>query len=522
LLNSVNYCIPCYFPDTLLITPELTPAASRALDAARLWAGRMGAAEVQPVHLLLGLLEEEQGRAALLLTRAGLSPAGVRQSLAAQAPLPSDQDPACVLPLAGSSVAVLQAARAVALDWTSERTVAGDHLLVSLLRSDESLVATLVPMGFSLARLESAAASPDGPVLRLDEPLELPEPVDQAGALRVLDAAANRAREALRVLEDYARFVVDDRFLTGELKQLRHELTGILSQLPADELLAARDTLRDVGTELSTAGELSRGCSSDVVQANCKRLQEALRSLEEFGKMRRSGIGQALEKVRYRSYVVERALLLGASARQRLADARLQVLVTGARCAAGLEWTVRQAIAGGARVIQLREKSLTDRELLDRAQRVGRWTRETGALFIVNDRADIARLVEADGVHVGQDELPVLEARRIVGPNALVGVSTHDLEQVRQALLDGASYIGVGPTFPSPTKAFERYPGLEFVRQATAETKLPAFAIGGINLSNIEAVVQAGGRRVAVSDAICQADDPQGAAAALVRALDRQ
>jgi thiamine-phosphate pyrophosphorylase len=127
--------------------------------------------------------------------------------------------------------------------------------------------------------------------------------------------------------------------------------------------------------------------------------------------------------------------------------------------------------------------------------------------------------VEADGVHVGQDDLPVKEVRRIVGPDVLVGVSTHNLEQVRQAVLDGASYIGVGPTFPSGTKSFAEFPGLEFVRQAMAETSLPAFVIGGINRETVHQAVVAGARRVAVSQAICQAEDPQMIAHELLQAL---
>src|SRR5205823_5073266 len=115
-------------------------------------------------------------------------------------------------------------------------------------------------------------------------------------------------------------------------------------------------------------------------------------------------------------------------------------------------------------------KSLSDRQLLERARQVRRWTRAAGVLFIMNDRPDIARLAEADGVHVGQDELPVKEVRRIVGPDVLVGVSTHNLDQVRQAILDGANYLGVGPTFPSGTKSFDEFPGRHFVRQVALET----------------------------------------------------
>jgi thiamine-phosphate pyrophosphorylase len=133
-------------------------------------------------------------------------------------------------------------------------------------------------------------------------------------------------------------------------------------------------------------------------------------------------------------------------------------------------------------------------------------------LFIVNDRPDIARLAEADGVHLGQDDVSVSAARRVVGPDVLIGVSTHTPEQVHQAVLDGADYIGVGPTFPSQTKSFEHIPGLDFVRFAASETSLPTFALGGINVGNVHRVIEAGAKRVAVSSAIALADDPAAVA----------
>ncbi len=172
-------------------------------------------------------------------------------------------------------------------------------------------------------------------------------------------------------------------------------------------------------------------------------------------------------------------------------------------------------------MFQLREKTLGDRELLERARAVRRWTRQAGALLIVNDRPDIARLAEADGVHLGQGDLSVKDARRIAGPDLLIGVSTHNLDQVRQAVLDGASYLGVGPTFPSRTKSFEEFPGLEFVRQASVETSLPLFVIGGISARTLPAAVAAGARRIAVSQAVCQADDPRAAVAELLEVLSR-
>jgi len=138
---------------------------------------------------------------------------------------------------------------------------------------------------------------------------------------------------------------------------------------------------------------------------------------------------------------------------------------------------------------------------------------------VMNDRPDLAALVEADGVHVGQDELPVRDVRRIVGPRMLIGVSTHSLEQARQAVLDGASYIGVGPTFPSRTKAFASFTGLELLREAAAAIRLPAFAIGGITLDRLDDVLATGISRVAVSAAIAQAASPGAAAREFQRRL---
>lgn len=352
-----------------------------------------------------------------------------------------------------------------------------------------------------------------------DHPRFSCNPSESIDAGRIMDAAANRAREAVRVVEDYCRFVLDDAFLSKELKELRHDLAETLAGLPPTILLEARETLRDVGTEIRTARETERHSLLDVVQANLKRLQEALRSLEEVSKLHRDGMGHRLEQIRYRSYTLERSILLGSDSRRRLADAKLYVLLTGSQCRHALDYTIREAAAGGASVFQLREKTLADRALLERARQVRRWTRETGTLFIMNDRPDIARLVEADGVHIGQDELPVREIRRIVGPGALIGVSTHDLEQIRQAIRDGASYVGVGPTFRSGTKTFSELAGLDFVRQAVAETALPAFVIGGVNRETIAAAVAAGARRAAVSQAIGQAEDPRQAAAELVQTL---
>ncbi len=486
--------------------PEMTPAVERALAVAqRLVRGRAAGA-MDPSDVLQGLLREEEGQAASLLRKAGVDPRRSRDAAEAEGDTP--------VPFSSSTQAALELAR----DAAPDRVVDSGHLLMALVSVDAALLQSLQSLGFDPAALKvestTTEATPPIPVSFV-----LTEAADDLSAGRVIDANNSRAREGLRVVEDYCRFVLDDAFLSGELKHLRHDLTSIVGTLLPTAQLAARDVQRDVGTSISTSQEYHRPSLQAIVQANCKRLQEALRSLEEFAKLHDARAAQSLEQMRYRAYTLEAAIWLGNTARERLADARLYALVGGDRCGAALDWTVREMAAGGVQVIQMREKGLSDRALLERARHMRRWTRDAGVLFIVNDRPDIARLADADGVHLGRDDMAVADARRILGPDALIGVSTHDLAQLRRAILDGASYLGVGPTFPSRTKEFSEFPGLDFVRQATAETSLPLFALGGVTSETIDAALAAGACRVAVGDALCGADDPRAVATELRRRL---
>jgi thiamine-phosphate pyrophosphorylase len=337
-------------------------------------------------------------------------------------------------------------------------------------------------------------------------------------AVRILDANLNRAREALRVLDDYARFGRNDRVLTEAVKRLRHDLVGAAELLPAGTLLAARDTPGDVGTTVTTTGESARSTAAHVAHVNLKRFQEALRSLEEYGKVLSPPFAERVEQLRYAAYTWERAFA-DTPVRELFAGAKLYVLVTAGACPRGWEWTVREAAAGGAAAFQLREKSLSDLDLLTRANEMRHLTRELGVLFVVNDRPDVAALVGADGVHLGQGDLPVAAARKIVGPETAIGVSTHSADQVRRAVQDGADYLGVGPTFPSSTKVFDHFPGPAFVSEAAGLTALPTFALGGISADNVGEVFRAGGRRVAVASAVTGSPDPRTAARAILAGL---
>jgi thiamine-phosphate pyrophosphorylase len=326
--------------------------------------------------------------------------------------------------------------------------------------------------------------------------------------VRILDANANRAAEGLRVVEEYARFALEDAHLASLCKQFRHDLAEVLKSVPESERNLARETLADVGTTLSAHGEYERASLREITLANQKRVEQSLRCLEEYGKSLSAEFAGGIERLRYRAYTLARALEITADSCRRLDSVQLYVLIGGHASCEAFETHAALLVQAGVHAVQLRDKSLCDRELLSRARILRRLTRGQGTLFIMNDRPDLAALADADGVHLGQDDLTVKDARAVLGPERLVGVSTHSLDQARQAVLAGANYLGCGPTFPSGTKRFAAFPGLDFLRQVHREIRLPAFAIGGIDLEQLAAVLDTGFTRVAVSGAITNAEQP--------------
>ena len=339
--------------------------------------------------------------------------------------------------------------------------------------------------------------------------------------LRIIDANANRAREALRVVEDYARFGLNDDPLCSKLKLLRHDLAEALADTLADAILC-RDTTGDVGTAIKAPGELTRDDLSHVIIAAGKRFGEAIRCLEEFAKTTDPAAAARLEQIRYRFYVLEQTVAFTLHPARRFAEVRLYVLITQSHCA-GRPWQqiAQQAIEGGADCLQLREKDIESGDLLRRAREFVALCRKRGVISIINDRADIALAADADGVHVGQTDLPAREARRIVGRDKIVGVSTHCIDHARQAVLDGADYIGVGPIFPSRTKQRDFVAGLDYARQVASEVAIPAVGISGITADNLSQVLATGLRAVAVTKSVAAAADPKAAASEMKAILVR-
>jgi len=341
---------------------------------------------------------------------------------------------------------------------------------------------------------------------------------------RILDASANRATEGLRVVEDYVRFVLDDAHLTELCKQLRHDLAASCAALPHAERCAARDTQHDVGTEITTDAESERTDAWDVCLASFERTKQSLRSLEEFSKVAPPELAGRFEAQRYRLYTLEKAIGIAQDSCSRLRGTNLCILIDGQASHEKFQQLLEQLLNAGVGMIQLRDFELTDRELVQRAKTlVAATANRSGStpapLAILNNRPDIAAATGTDGVHLGQDDLSVKAARALLGPHKLIGVSTHSIEQARVAVLDGANYLGAGPTFPSTTKAFDQFPGLDYLREVAAEISLPTFAIGGIHAENLPQVLGAGITRIAVSGAVAKAPNPGETASKILKIL---
>ncbi|MBN1943663.1 MAG: thiamine phosphate synthase [Phycisphaerae bacterium] len=340
---------------------------------------------------------------------------------------------------------------------------------------------------------------------------------------RILDANFNRAREALRVVEDCGRFVLNDPAVTAMAKHFRSDLKELLDELPHAELVVSRDTPGDLGREITSRTEPAREGLEDVATAACKRLTEALRTIEEYAKIVAPKQALDVERMRYDAYTLEQRLCTRFLVAQRFRNVKLYVMLSADLCKSGsLRAVARAALAGGADAIQLREKDIDDALFLAYAAELRELTDQTDRLLIINDRPDIAAIVGADGLHLGQHDLPIPDARRLLRPGAIIGRSCHSVQQAREAINEGADYVALGPIYQTAIKHRQPVgPGLlEEIQQAYETVPLPIVAVGGINAGNVAEVIRHGAKCVAVCTAVNAADDPQAAAEAIRKQLD--
>jgi thiamine-phosphate pyrophosphorylase len=328
---------------------------------------------------------------------------------------------------------------------------------------------------------------------------------------RMLDANANRAAEGLRALEDVARFLLDASDAASVAKDLRH---AVRAALPPSAV-AWRDTHGDVGEVIKAADEGVRACPVAVVRANAARAQEALRALEEALKLT-GGAYRAVEAARYGVYRLESDILSLLPA-WRLWQIRLYVLVDTALCADPVA-VAAAAVRGGAGAVQLRAKTLDQRSYRELAARTQDAVRQAGGLFVVNDHVAVARAIDADGIHVGQEDLDPRDVRTVVGPRCVVGLSAHTVQQAQNGQLC-ADYLGLGPMYATTTKPHEPCRGPGLLDALRDGLRLPSYAIGGLDAARLHELRPRLPHGIAIAGAICRAPDPERAAAELLAIL---
>jgi thiamine-phosphate pyrophosphorylase len=344
----------------------------------------------------------------------------------------------------------------------------------------------------------------------------------ERGAYRIVDANFNRAREAARVIEEFCRFVLNSTHLTERAKRFRHELSACLGRLDTGRLIAGRDTLGDIGVGARVDVQLERATLEDSFTAACKRLTEALRVLTEVIRVHDYPLAQNIENFRYTAYTLEKDIILFSRTSEKYRRVGLYIVITSDLPGEVLSLTGKCARAG-ADCIQLRAKNMPDDRLFALAVEFVKMCRDMGAVSVINDRVDIAVAAEADGVHLGQNDLPVKQARALQLAPLIIGKSTHSLDQLRAACQERPTYVGLGPVFATDTKPTAPAVGLHYVTQAQsvlADTGVGHVAIGGITLDNIEEVLGAGARAIAVCAAVMKAADPAAACRALKQRIE--
>lgn len=318
------------------------------------------------------------------------------------------------------------------------------------------------------------------------------------GIFQIIDANLNRATEGLRVVEEVARFVIKDELLSKEIKERRHKLSAIFKGY---ELIKFRNTSKDLGKYADFDDTAYRNLQEQV-HRNFKRVEEGCRVIEEFSKLVSPEIAPKVKEIRFSIYEIEKVFserFKNSLTKGQMVDFRLYVIVDEKYINRSLSAIVTEVCEGGATVIQIREKNKETKEFIEDAIVIRELTSNYKVTFIVNDRVDVALTSKADGVHLGRFDMPLPYARQFF--NGIIGKSVVSVEEAIEAQREGASYLGVGSLFPSPTKPKPTI-GLAVITEIKKAVKIPVIGIGGITLNRVKDVLSAGADGVCVSSDI--------------------
>ncbi len=335
---------------------------------------------------------------------------------------------------------------------------------------------------------------------------------------QIIDANLDRAREGLRVIEDWARFGLGQEDLVIRIKHHRQ----ILGKHHLPIYKSSRNYIEDRCKGLTHAEQNSKNSPEKIISSNSARVQEALRVIEEFSRGHNLELSKTASEIRYEIYNIELELLNLNHHRKAYEIIQKSNLYAITDTNENLLQIIENILKGGVKIVQHRFKEGKDKFNLKEAIEIKRLCKEYNALFIVNDRVDIANAANADGVHLGQDDIDIQTARRLLGKSKIIGISASNEIDISNAIKNGCDYIGIGPVFKTSTKKNKEPIGLEKLKSITKDIKVPWFAIGGINKQNIHFLKNNGIKKIALVSALINSEDPKEEAIMILKELSHE
>ena len=332
---------------------------------------------------------------------------------------------------------------------------------------------------------------------------------------QIMDANLDRAREGLRVLEDWARFGLGGNDFVAKIKNYRQ----ILGKNHLEVYKQSRNYIEDKFKGLAHQEQNNRKKPEQIICSNAGRVQEALRVIEEFSRLHNPKLSKIASEIRYEIYTLEINLLSLSKSKKSEEILKENDLYVITDQKDNLLEIIEEILIAGVRIIQHRFKTGTDKDHLQEAIQIKNLCKRYNSLFIVNDRIDIAMASNADGIHLGQDDLDLKTARKLLGYSKIIGISANNKVDISNALKEGCDYIGIGPVFDTATKNNKKPIGIEKIKTLTKDLNIPWFAIGGIKSNNISYLKSNGFKKVALVSQLMNSEDPREDAIMILKEL---
>ncbi len=345
---------------------------------------------------------------------------------------------------------------------------------------------------------------------------KLKEP-DDLRIFQIIDANLDRAREGLRVLEDWARFGLGKEEYVKRIKNFRQ----ILGKNHLEIYKKSRNHGQDKCQGLTHVEQKNKKKPEQIISSNSARVQEALRVIEEFSKLNNHELSKIASQIRYEIYTLEIDLLslnIGKKSEEILKENNLYVITDQKE---NLLQTIEEILIAGVKIIQHRFKTGTDKEHLEEAIQIKNLCKNYDSLFIINDRVDIALASNADGIHIGQDDLDLKTARKLLGYSKIIGISANNAFDISNAIKNGCDYLGIGPVFETSTKN-KKPLGIEKIKSLTKNLAIPWFAIGGVTTNNISYLKSCGFNKVALVSQLMNSKKPREEAIIIQKVLSNE